>query len=299
MAKLSVVVCTYNRPTLLASCLRSLVNQSLSRDDYEVIVVDNNSTGSTGDAIRQFTDGMENFRSLVETNQGISHARNRGWQEAKGEFVAFIDDDAQAAADWCERILNAFERISPSPVVVGGQILPWYEIPPPGWFVDEFEMRTWGDTPKYLKGPGALYGFSGSNIAFVKEILAQNNGFSPAFGPEGRKMRLGEEPELCRRIYAEKPLFWYDPAIKVHHWVPRGHYRLRYRFMRGVKSGLAIKRVYGRGCGIRQRLKEGKDLLYFAAVRFPVTLAATDRSRRTELAFLLKELGGKLGVLLG
>ncbi|UCF30159.1 MAG: glycosyltransferase family 2 protein [bacterium] len=299
MIRLSVVVCTHNRPALLASCLQSLADQSLAGDQYEVIVVDNNSTGSTGEVIDRFAGRVKNFRSVVETDQGLSHARNRGWREALGEFVAFIDDDARAAPDWCERILGAFETVTPRPVLVGGRILPWYETPPPEWFVDELETREWGGTPRFLHGGNARYGFSGSNMAFAREVLDEYGGFSPAFGMEGGKRRVGEESELCFRIYADRPAFWYDPAIEVLHWVPVGHYRPGYHFMRGVQSGLAIKRMYGPGCGLRQRFMEGMDLLLFAAFRFPIALSTTRRNRRTEMVYLLKELGGKLGVFLG
>jgi hypothetical protein len=57
--------------------------------------------------------------------------------------------------------------------------------------------------------------------------------------------------------------------------------------------------MYGSGCGVRQRVIEAVDLVYFAAIGLPVGLLTTRRNRRTELVFLLKELGGKVGVLLG
>src|SRR5437867_1570833 len=130
----SVIVCTYNRAALLASCLESLVAQTLAAERYEIIVVDNGSTDRTQAVACDFAQCYGTVKVVLEPRLGVSHARNTGIRHAQADYLAFIDDDARALPDWVERILAAFAETDPPPFVVGGQIMPLYEHPPPTWF---------------------------------------------------------------------------------------------------------------------------------------------------------------------
>src|SRR5262245_32415256 len=79
----SIVICTFNRSTLLADALLDLSRQSLDASLYEVLVVDNNSTDPTRDVVERASRERPNVRYLRETRQGLSHARNLGWREAR------------------------------------------------------------------------------------------------------------------------------------------------------------------------------------------------------------------------
>lgn len=234
----SVVVCTYNRADLLAVCLQTLADQTLNKSLYEVIVVNNNSTDNTQETAEDFAR-QANFRVVVEMNQGLSHARNRGYKEARGEYVAYIDDDARADERWLENVILSFENVKPEPVAVGGVILPWYEKTPPEWFMDDYEIRSWGTEKGFLQAPRAQDGFSGSNMTFKKSILEEFGGFSADYGVVGDSLRLGEETELFNRIYKKNPLFWYDPDIRVEHLVPARKISVRYRLERAYMGGIS------------------------------------------------------------
>lgn len=234
---LSVVVCTYNRAAMLAHVLGSLSRQTISSEELEVIVVDNNSQDETVDVAKKLLSQFKKYQLLREPLQGLSHARNRGWRAATGEYVAFLDDDAKAMPDWCELIVSAFTIASPAPVAVGGPIYPWYEVSPPSWFSDDFEVRTWGAEVGFLPESRARFGFSGSNMTFPKAILEKYQGFDHNFGMVGEKLGLGEEAELFSRIFKDEPYFWYDPSIKVSHWVPIRNMKVSYRLARMYKSG--------------------------------------------------------------
>ena len=222
---------------MLANVLDSLSRQTLSFEQIEVIVVDNNSQDETVDVAKKLLPQFKKHQFLHESRQGLSYARNCGWRAATGEYVAFLDDDAKAMPDWCERIVSAFASASPTPVAVGGTIYPWYEIPPPSWFSDDFEIRTWGTDVGFLPESRARFGFSGSNMAFPKAVLEKYQGFNHNFGMVGGKLGLGEEAELFSRIFEGKPFFWYDPNIKVSHWVPVRNMKVSYRLARMYKSG--------------------------------------------------------------
>ncbi len=118
---ISVVVPTHNRPGPLRECLESLANQDLSSDRYEVVVVDDGSTGPpVSDVVEEFQSRCR-IRLLAQSRSGPSQARNRGSAAAQGEYLAFTDDDCTPAQDW----LSALQRrLSQNPDAgIGGQTI--------------------------------------------------------------------------------------------------------------------------------------------------------------------------------
>ena len=109
---ISIVICTYNRAVYLPEALGSLYNQTISKEQFEVIVVNNNSTDNTEQVCKDFianhADGL--FYYTNETEQGASFARNTGALIAKGEFLCFMDDDAIAKSDYLAQILAFFKK---------------------------------------------------------------------------------------------------------------------------------------------------------------------------------------------
>ena len=92
---ISVVVCTFNRAQLAATAIESLCEQTADKSQYEVIVVDNNSQDNTREVTEDFCSRYPNLRYCLEEEQGLSHARNRGWRESRGVYVAYVDDDCR------------------------------------------------------------------------------------------------------------------------------------------------------------------------------------------------------------
>ena len=92
---ISVVVCTQNRADLLVDLLPTLCEQNLSTAFYEIIVVDNDSTDRTRLVVEDFCRNYDNVRYCMELQHGLSYARNRGWREAKGEYICYVDDDCK------------------------------------------------------------------------------------------------------------------------------------------------------------------------------------------------------------
>lgn len=295
---LSVVICTYNRDKLLTYCLKSLVDQTMDKRLYEVIIVDNNSTDSTSTVVKQFIESQPNFRTVLETKQGLSYARNRGWQEAKSPYVAYIDDDAKANPDWCERIVNAFLTVEPEPAAVGGRIFPWYEAEPPEWFTDSLEIRTWGSEAGFLKSVNAFYGFSGSNMAFPIEVIKKYSGFSPEFGMIGKKMQMGEETFLFVKIYSENPYFWYDPGIMVYHWVPIRNMTIRYRLRRNYLCGLSGGKIEETKIPLMRFIKMWVSFILRGSVKL-MTIPWFSSDRKKFFVSVGGDLANHIGFLVG
>lgn len=295
---ISIIVCTYNRAVLLSHCLQSLVEQTLDSRKYEVIIVNNNSTDETQKNTELLVEKYDNFRVVVEMKQGLSNARNCGWREAHGIYIAFIDDDAKATHDWCERILSVFNSVTPTPAAVGGQIYPSYETKPPSWFTDDFEIRTWGATARFLELPWAKCGFSGSNMAFRKDILEEFGGFSEEFGMIGQTTRMGEDSELFFRVYDRHPWFWYDPSILVYHWTPVRVMKLSSRFCRAFKTGVAVACIQNNRFSLRA-FTVGYIGIAFLLLKVPFYLIFENGNFKSKLVKKAEELGSSLGYLFG
>src|SRR5438309_2905826 len=96
--KISIIICSYNRAAYIISAIESLRNQSLSKDNFEVLVVDNNSIDNTGELVLKYIQDHNDLQLeyMVEKQQGASYARNTGASKARGSLLCFMDDDAQA-----------------------------------------------------------------------------------------------------------------------------------------------------------------------------------------------------------
>ena len=128
-----MIVATRNRPELLQRCLEALLTLRYPR--YEIIVVDNApSSSATADLIEQTYRDVSQVRYVREDRQGLSFARNRGMQEARGEIVAITDDDVVVDANWLLELIHGFQ-VSDNVVCVSGLVLPMeLETREHGWF---------------------------------------------------------------------------------------------------------------------------------------------------------------------
>jgi len=244
---ISVVVCTYNRAALLRLCLDSLSNQTLGRDTYEVLVVDNNSSDATLKVANEYLNDGADFRIISEFEQGLSHARNRGWKEASGEFVAYIDDDAVAAPDWLVQ-MESFIAHNPDAEAFGGPCQVFYQNAPPSWFPPEFGSLSLGaDVREVLLGEEFI---EGPNMVFRKSLLKALGGFKTSLGMKGAKISYGEETRLLLDIAEQKIPVYYLPDMKVLHLVAGYKMSLRWllssAFANGRCSGetLKLKRTF-------------------------------------------------------
>lgn len=197
----SVIVCTFNRAHSLAETLERLGRLAYPVDEHEILVVDNGSTDGTAAVIGAAAAGMRNLVPLREATPGLSHARNRGIAAARGQFVAFIDDDAWPEPDW----LTALERgFLPEDVMcVGGRVTAvWPDNAPPAWLPERlagfYSLVDYGarQTLHYPDYP------AGTNIAFRKSVLNEMAGFSEKLGRVGACLLSMEETDICLRIEA-------------------------------------------------------------------------------------------------
>lgn len=231
---ISVVVCTHNRAELLETVLNSLCRQAIDPDYYEIIVVDNGSNDRTEEVALRFALAYPNVRYYFESNLGHAVARNRGWQEAVGAYVAYIDDDAIAPGNWLSTALLLIQRDRPA--MFGGPYFAYYRTLKPQWFKDEYGASMLGKSTRIL---GSEEFLSATNLFTRRNVLETLGGFDCAYGGEGNKLGYAEETELqqrMRRVLPAEPIR-YEPALYVLHLVKPEWmsitWRARSHFIRG------------------------------------------------------------------
>jgi glycosyltransferase involved in cell wall biosynthesis len=182
-AGISVVVCTYNRQKFIGKALECLAGQTLPPDQFEIIIVDNNSTDQTAAISQLFIRRHPAIRAryFLEEQKGLSFARNRGLQESSFPIITYIDDDAEAVPAFLETILR-FMQAHPHAVGVGGKIIPKYsESEEPAWmssYLNGFVGRLdYGDKPQQFRQPAMKYP-AGCNMTYTAAVLKEVGGFN-------------------------------------------------------------------------------------------------------------------------
>jgi glycosyltransferase involved in cell wall biosynthesis len=233
---ISVIVCTYNRANILKNVLTDLCNQKLSKRFYEIIVVDNNSKDNTRKIVKDYCRMYPNINYKLETRQGLSNARNRGWKEACGQYVGYIDDDCRIPEDWLSVAKNIIERLSPG--VFGGPFYPFYTSSKPYWFKDSYGSQNPLKKAKILMRDEVSHIFGG-NMFFGRSVLEKTGGFNPRLGMCGTKIAYSEETELLRKISLSEAevTFYFDPELYVYHHVPSRKMKISWIIKTGFQYG--------------------------------------------------------------
>lgn len=215
---ISVIVCTYNRVSLLDGALESVCAQTINSALFEIIVVDNKSTDSTKSLVEHYCANHQNIRYVLEENQGLSYARNRGLLESRGQYVAYIDDDCKVPSKWLSIANAIIENVTPT--VFGGPFFAFYNTPKPIWFRDAYGSHNPFPEAKKLIGNECEKIFGG-NMFFQRSLLLKVGGFDTDLGMTGKKIAYGEETALIIKIAEEVPgqIFYFDPALYVYHLV--------------------------------------------------------------------------------
>ena len=124
----SLIICTYNRDKFLYDTLLHVVANNFPTDNYEIVLVNNNSTDNTEQECERFKADFPDvqFRYFVETKQGLSHARNRGIIESRGDVLVFLDDDSFVKPDYLRNLQKQMDD-HPEAMAFGGKITPRFE----------------------------------------------------------------------------------------------------------------------------------------------------------------------------
>jgi glucosyl-dolichyl phosphate glucuronosyltransferase len=220
----TVLICTYNRARLLEETLLSLRDLETSRE-WDVIVVDNNSTDDTAAVVTRTAAALPvPVRYLFESQQGKSHALNLGIAHARGDVILFTDDDVRVAPVWLDAACEALEQ-NVGLDYTGGPVYPIWDEPPPRW-IDQTHGALWGTLAilDYGAEPFVLESRQrivlGANMAVRRRLLERIGGFHTALGRRGTSLLGQEQAEFFSRSRAAGAEGLYVPAMAVRHHVP-------------------------------------------------------------------------------
>src|SRR5437899_2082026 len=246
----SVVIPTHNRRATLAALLERAAPQATAAG-AEVVVVDNGSTDGTREALARLeADGR--VRVVREPTPGATRARNAGARAARGDVVAFVDDDALPSNGWLAALLAAFEN--PRVAAAGGRVRLRFAGALPAWwdatlatYLAAYDLgpepadlgaRPWYDSPR------------GLNLAVRRAALLAVGGFKLRLGPRAGRPSVGEESDLCFRLLARGHEIRYVPSAVVEHLVDPARLHPRWFFQRAfwtgwseARNGLAHRRL--------------------------------------------------------
>jgi len=239
--KFSIVICTHNRVELARNAIDSVINQDFPQNEFELLIIDNASTDGTCKMAQEFCNKYSNVSYILETTVGVSYARNRGWREARGEFVGYLDDECISPREW----LSSAEDVvlHQKPAAFGGPYFAFYNTSKPHWFKDEYESNVLAAHAYPLSEKEFL---TGANMFIRRDLLVTLNGFSLEFGMVGKKIAYGEETHFFKRLVTQFPnaLIYYDPRVFVHHLVRPEKMKLSTIPNRFFNHGRAYIRIF-------------------------------------------------------
>jgi glycosyltransferase involved in cell wall biosynthesis len=270
---ITVILCTYNRSECLSKALESVAASTMPTSIvWEVLVVDNNSSDRTREVVQDFSRREPSrFRYLFEPKPGKSHALNAGIREARGDVLAFIDDDVIVERNWLRNLTAAL--VDNDWVGSGGRILPANTFSPPPWLPLEgpnnmggiLALFDLGDTAVELDQPPF-----GTNMAFQKRMFEKYGGFRIDLGPRPGSQLRNEDTEFGRRLLKARERLRYEPSAVVYHRVPEDRLRKEYFLAWWFDLGRATMREIGRRRDILGIPRPYLSILKHGVVLFPI-----------------------------
>lgn len=239
----SVCICTHNRADKLFGLLKSLAEQSgVDWDAVEVLIIENACSDHTPEIVEAAAYNLP-IRSVVEARVGLSIARNRALNEARGPWIIFTDDDVLLDPGWLHSFLSGIST-HPNVRFAGGCVLPdWGEKGVPGWFKGERLENLSGVLVWYDLGDEVRLVVSedpepfGASFALHRDLIDCLGGFDTKLGVKGNGILRGEETDLLRRARDKGFLGLYVGNALCYHPVDWKRLSLRGLYRYGIAAG--------------------------------------------------------------
>jgi len=264
----SVVLCCYNSAYRLPRTLAHLAVQQVPETlDWEVIIVDNASDDNTRNVALEAWSrvGTVPLRVVMEPRSGLAFARNRGLTEAKYDIVSFVDDDNWVCPEWVELVWDIMKS-HPHVGACGGFSEALCEVQPPKWFEDYKASYAIGpesiESGDITNSRGWLWGAGLSIRKSAWQHLVSNGFFPLLVGRQPGKLGSGDDTELCFALRLAGWRLWYEPRLRLQHFLPAP--RLRWTYLRKLHRAFGASTVghdpYLFALRVRQALPKRRPL---------------------------------------
>lgn len=219
---LSVIICTWNRADSLAVVLESLRSVEIPvAVQWELVVVNNACTDHTDEVLGGY-QGELPIRRVIEREPGLSNARNCAIEAARGDLIAWTDDDVYVDRRWITALMMTARRF-PEAGFFGGPIEPVFEALPPRWlapyvleFTGAWGIRNFGADDRLLHGEEKPFG---ANMMFRRRCF-ENVRFNVNYGRTAGRMLTGEETDLVARLVAQGEMGAWAGGALIKHRIP-------------------------------------------------------------------------------
>lgn len=218
--RISVLVCTRNRPHAIGSCLRSILASPLR--DMELVVIDQSTDEGTADQVKEL-QADPRLRYIRTPTKGLARARNIGIRAAKAPLILFTDDDVIAEPTWVGGILDEFDA-DPTIDAVYGRVLPWMKRDVAG--KEGYHCPTLMESSERYVVQGLTKSTHealghGNNMAFRRSVFERHGLYMEWLGA-GTYMTGGEDTDFTFRILRRGVRMLYSPKPTVYHdnWMP-------------------------------------------------------------------------------
>jgi glycosyltransferase involved in cell wall biosynthesis len=247
LKEITVIIPTRSRADLLGKAIESLACQTLSKDEFEVVVVDNGSTDQTADLVLTYAKRWTNWRYVYESTPGLHSGRHRGLKEAKGDVLVYADDDIRATPTWLEAIAENFA--DPKVSMAGGNNYPDFKGPVPEWL-----NRLWAKPSMGGQGISYLsilslpegrheinpYLVWGCNFSVRKQVVLDAGGFHPDGVPQELiRFRGDGESHISKYVLEKKMRCVFDSRASVYHAVTENRMTFDYFRQRAFNQGVS------------------------------------------------------------
>ena len=225
--KASVCICTYNGGARLPAVIACLARQTVPRDAWELVIVDNASKDDTAAAAAALLaqHGLTNGRVVPESEPGLSFARRRAANEARGEIVCFLDDDNLAEPDFIAQAIRIFDE-QPKTGLAGGKVLPDWETDPGPLVraVESFALAIVDRGEEPFTYTFVAESPVGAGMCVRRDLLraAVNDPLlcATVTDRQGSILTSGGDTAVGIRVYQAGFDRRYEPALRLHHRLP-------------------------------------------------------------------------------
>ena len=243
---ISILICTHNGSQRIHETLSHLLQQKVRQEiSWEIVLVDNASSDGTAETAKSLWKSEIPLRIIFEPKLGVAYARITGMNACRYSYIGFIDDDNWVMDNWVE---TAYDSINshPDAGAVGGSSIAIFESSAPKWFAKYSKNYAVGE--QYDKA-GRIEGqynlLWGAGLVIRKEIwnYLYDNGFKPLHeSRKGKKLLSGEESEILLLFKLMGTTFYYEPQLKIKHYMTTN--RLHWRYYLRLKKSLGASSVY-------------------------------------------------------
>lgn len=270
----SIIIPTYNRAKLIGVTIQSFLEQNYPKENYEIIVVNNNSIDNTEEVIKQFVNNSIGVKLhyIFEPRQGVHYARNTAAKMAKFELLYFTDDDMIADKELLSEILKPFQFDS-KVAVATGKVLPKWEDKPPKWILkhcNNYLLSLLSPDYDFIVADSISYLYS-CHQTIRRDVFFQVEGFNPEY-TKGKYMGDGESG-LNIKVRKLGYKFGYNGKSVIFHIIPKTRFSQAYLNKRFENNGRA--HAYS---SFKERItifnlvmRMGKNLIY----RLPLDISIT------------------------